>query len=161
MMTWWQGLTARERILVLTAAVFGLVTAVYFLLLSPLLDAREKAERDFQRISSEAQQVFSGLARLDAQAGQSGAQIQGANEGLELLLSRTSSSQQLEIVRMQPSGNGQLTVWFDAANPQRLMAWLQDLETRYGIRVRKADFGKRNNESSLRGNVQLLRGTSS
>lgn len=157
MMTYWQGLTNRERIMVLTAAILALLVGVYFFVLMPLLDAREKAERDFRRISTDVAQVSAGLETLAANGEQSGTQVQGTNEGLELLLSRTSSSQQLQIVRMQPSGNGQLTVWFDEADPQRLMAWLTDLETRYGVKVRKADLGKRNNESILRGNVQLLR----
>ena len=157
MMSWWNGLSARERGMVSMAASLTVLFGVYFLLIQPLASAREDAERDYRRMSAEASQVFSGLAQLEAREAGGTTQIQGQNESLELLLSRTSSARGLQIVRLQPSGQGELTVWFDAANPQTLMTWLTELDQRFAIGVRKTDLRKANSGQGLRGNIQVFR----
>lgn len=157
MMNWWNGLSPRERGMIFLAGALTLLFGVYFLIMQPLANAREEAERDYRRMSAEAAQLYSGLAQLQGRQSGGVGEIQGQNESLELLLSRSSSARGLQIVRLQPSGQGELTVWFDSANPQTLMSWLTELEQRYAIGVRKADLRKSNQGVGLRGNVQVFR----
>lgn len=157
MMNWWNGLSGRERGMMYLAGGLSALFGIYFLILQPLAAAKEDAQRDYRRMSADAQQVFAGLAQLEVRSEAANGDVQGGNESLELLLSRTSSARGLQIIRLQPSGEGELTVWFDTANPQTLMTWLTELEQRYGAEVRKTDFRKSNQNTGLRGNVEVFR----
>lgn len=157
MSDWWQGLTGRERTMISVAGMLTIGLLVYFLGFVPLREAHASAEREYRRMSLEAQQVFQGIAQLESNVAAVPVDVEGAGESLELLLSRSASEAGLQIVRLQPSGNNQSTVWFDAANAQTLMLWLTELEARYGVGVQRAELRKQPENNALRGNVLLRR----
>jgi len=157
MMTWWAGRSDREKLMILSAGGLTIIFVLYFLVLTPLLEEREDARRDYRRMAGDASQVFSGLSMMQTFDTESNRAVQGQNESLELLLSRTAGARGLEIIRLQPSASGGLTVWFDAANPQTLMTWLTELEQQYAVLVQRADLRKRPEGGGLRGNVEMMR----
>ena len=157
MKEWWSGLTGRERGMIYIAGGLSLLIGMYALVYLPLVQSKARAEREFQRMSLEAQQVFEGLALLQRIDLPERPMTATSAESLELLLSRTAAANGLQIVRLQPSGTQQLTVWFDQANPQVLMSWLTNLEMEQGVRVSRTELRKRDDQPSLRGSVQLGR----
>lgn len=157
MISWWNGLSGREKLMILTAGALSLGFVLWFLVIVPMTEAKASAEREYQRMSADAIQVYSGLDDLQRRSGPARGPVSASNESFELLLSRTASARGLDIVRLQPSGQQELTVWFEEANPQTLMSWLMDLDRSNAISVVRADLRKRNNTNSLRGNVELLR----
>ena len=157
MREWWHGLTGRERMMILIAGGLTAILVVYFLMFVPLRDAHNNAEREYRRMSLEAQQVFQGIAQLESQVAAVPSGVETTNESLELLLSRTATAAGLQIVRLQPSGSNQTTVWFDTANAQTLMLWLTELEGRFGLSVQRAELRKRSENNTLRGSVLLQR----
>ena len=157
MMNWWSGLSGREKSMIMISGLLSLALAFYVFVFMPLREAQGAAQREYSRMSRDAGDVLDGLAELQTIVPENRPAIAGQGQSLELLLSQTASARGLEIERLQPSGNGELTVWFEAAEPTTLMAWITDLDRLYGVSAYSADLGKANSSNVLRGNVRLAR----
>ena len=157
MMNWWSGLSGREKSMILIAGLLSVALAFYVFAFMPLREAQGAAQREYSRMSRDAGDVFEGLSELQSVVPEDRPAIAGQGQSLELLLSQTASARGLEIVRLQPSGNGELTVWFEAAEPTTLMSWITELDRLFGVSVHSADLGKVSNTNVLRGNVRLAR----
>lgn len=158
MRNWWNGLNAREHILLLIAGGLTLVICLYQFVFVPLKSSREAAESRYIRMVGDVRETLQGIDQLKQMQDLSQTAANPSSESLELLLSRSASARGLEIVRLQPSGPGELTVWFENAPPQVLMNWIFERQQADGVHVKKADLRKRDDESGLRGNVEFTRG---
>lgn len=137
MKTWWSGLSGREQRLLGVAGGALLLMLLYWGAWQPFRDQLEQGRR---RVASQ-QQI---LDWMQAQ-GQLVQRLQG-NRGrrpdlstpLDAVVSKTAGQFQLQITRLQPSGQ-QLQLEMTQADFNKLLGWLQRLEQEFGVRVQQLD----------------------
>ena len=158
MRTWWKGLNARERLLVYLAALLFMTVGLYQFIFGPVRASRSSAETEYIQMVGDVHDTLQGIDQLQQTKTQKKSANPVSSESLELLLSRSASARGLQIVRLQPSGPGQLTVWFENALPQNLMVWIYERQQRDGVYVTKADLRQLDESKNVRGNVEFSRG---
>ena len=157
MRSWFDSLDERERILVLTAALF-IVFAVVWLGVWKPLDSGQKsaaARVDTWKISLAELQPLKG----QIQASGSGGQIQaGQDLSLVVIIDNTLRQRGLysALQRSQPTpaGNG-IRVEFESAAFDDMMLWLGDVNRQYGLLVQSGSFSVASGESPGRVNSTL------
>lgn len=115
--SWWDGLAARERVLlgVLGALVAGLI--LVFALILPVIDARDDAANALRAAKTEQ--------ALLARAAPSGNAARQPFTRSALL--QSARSQGIQISRIQPGSAGEFSVWIDDAPTEALYALFEDL----------------------------------
>lgn len=161
MKDYWNGLNARERMLIGLALVLTLVIGGYQFVYKPITAWKASAERAYQRQALETHQTLEGLARLqlaeqEAKQGQT-----NSRESLELLLSRTAAVRGLDITRLDPAGQNGRTVWFDRVAPDLVSIWVYELENVHGLEVTSLDLRRQADAGMLRGNITVRKGNAS
>ncbi len=131
--TWWSGLEARERMLVLVAGALVTVIVLYQFVLVPSRQYAESRTLRYRAALSEYQDVRA----VAALAGEVRAP-ESAGQPLQSVLTRTAGLYGLTITRLAPAENDGLNLWLDDVSPQLLYAWLGDLERAHGVQVGKA-----------------------
>jgi general secretion pathway protein M len=146
---WFNGLSERERMLVLAAAAVTLVVLFYFLIWSPLqtgIKTQRLALENDQKLLVWVQEQ-SARAQLLKRTGQ----IKRFNGSLTQLINQTTRAANISVSRMQPQDE-ELQVWIDRVPFNTLMQWLNELEQQ-GVIILQSDFSETNEE----GFVQVRR----
>ncbi|MFQ5546862.1 MAG: type II secretion system protein GspM [Woeseia sp.] len=159
MKSWFDSLQARERVFVLTAAVFLILAVVYLGLWMPL-------DRGQKRLSLSVDTWKLALAELRPLKGQlqnGGArptQIAGTNQSLVVIIDNTLRERGLtsSLQRSQPTAGDGIRVEFDNIAFDDLVLWLGDLSARYGLQVSRGSFSDaRDGEGRVDSTVTLER----
>ncbi len=157
MRDWFDALEDREKILVLAAAVFIVVTAFWFGIWKPLDSGTEAAaiRVDTWRLS---------LRELDPLKGQiqatGAAQPDQAGQAQPLVVIVDNTLRQrglynaLQRSQPTPSGDG-IRVEFESAAFDDLMLWLGDINRQYGLLVQSGSFSLASGENPGRVNSTL------
>lgn len=135
-LTLWRDRSDRERLLLSVLGVLLVGTAYWFLLVAPAAAHRRDAhERYVASVKT--------LAEVQAAARQvSGVAAAPKRVDLRNTIVETAGARQLGIQRLQPEGDGTLTVWLEPATPAQVFGWVADLGETHGIEVRRATIGK-------------------
>lgn len=159
MKSWFDSLQARERVFVLTAAVFLILAVIYLGLWMPL-------DRGQKRLSLSVDTWKLALAELRPLKGQlqnGGArpkQIAGTNQSLVVIIDNTLRERGLtsSLQRSQPTAGDGIRVEFDNIAFDDLVLWLGDLSARYGLQVSRGNFSDaRDGEGRVDSTVTLER----
>lgn len=160
---WWQQRNRREqRLLSIAAAVLGLSLLVGVLYL-PMLRARDQARDQVQQ------------AELDLLAGRRyAAQISGTpspQAGSPALLTGPDRSLMARVdeglrdaglssvlSRIEPDGDGRVRLWLDGAPFDGVIAWLEGLTDRVGVKVIDASVDRSAGPGQVRVRLTLERG---
>ena len=132
MMSWWNSLTTRERLLVGVGGGFLLLALVYWGAWRPFMDSIDTAERQraVQRETLSWMQLRAGdLSRQPA-----GGRQPDLTTTLEAVANTTSRQLGVSLTRLQPTEQD-LLVELNALEFERLMNWLVVMERDYGVRV--------------------------
>jgi len=139
---WLQTLDQRERILVMTAAVFVIFAIAWLAVWKPL-DSNQKSAAlrvEDWKISIAALRPMK--SQLQAQGGNQAAPT-GQNLSMVVIIDNTLRQRGLynSLQRSQPTpgGNG-IRVEFENAAFDDLMLWLGDLNRQYGLHVQSSSF---------------------
>jgi type II secretory pathway component PulM len=134
----WEGLSARERLIVTAGgaiALLLLVTAVLLPLQSKVSasTARIEHKRDDLAWLQSMQPQLTGLRASEPPV---------LRESLVVVIDRTARQSGLAkaLVGSQPSGDGGLNVRLEQTSFDGLITWLSQLHEQYGVRVDAADF---------------------
>lgn len=130
----WQALSERDRrALSIMATVVGLAAA-WWLLLAPLQSAAQRAvDRHADEASALAwMQANAGLAR---QGAASGAGQLPPGQSMLAAVNASARGAGLDLQRFEPEGDLRVRISLEKAVFTDVMAWLADLERRYGIQV--------------------------
>lgn len=143
MKAWFEGLSPRERWLVLSAAALVGFAAVQTLVIGPLWQGTASLEQQLEereRLLAELQGVRDQVSAL--RAGDRQAPVEAADQSLVVLVDRTSRAAGLgqQLRRNQPVGEQGLRVSFEAVAFDSLVPWLAELQQRYAIAVESASF---------------------
>ena len=146
MKEWFDSLEARERRIMLVGAVVLLLVIIYFLGWEPFInrlhelrESTQKKQLDVAWMQNAAQQVKQLQARNTAPA-----QL-GAGQSLLGVIDRTAKLKKLgdSVKRVQPDGSSKARVSLESANFDVVIAWLEELERRYGVGIETITFEKR------------------
>lgn len=127
-------LSDRDRISIITLAVFLGCVAFYYLIWSPFNDSLDMAKSKYQNKRElvawlEANQTAARKASANPQSRGRG------NQSMMTLVNSTSRQAQLSLKRVEPKDDDVIRVWMDNAAFDDVMNWLNDLGTRYGVSV--------------------------
>ena len=132
MMSWWNSLTTRERLLVGVGGGFLLLALVYWGAWRPFMDSIDTAERQ-RAVQRET------LSWMQLRAGDLSRQPPGGRQPdltttLEAVANTTSRQLGVSLTRLQPTEQD-LLVELTTLEFERLMNWLVVMERDYGVRV--------------------------
>jgi len=138
MKSWFNGLEANERRMLIVGGGLLAVMFLYMGIWEPLTNKVETL-----RVSTTEQTALLAWMRSSAQEvkqlrGRGNQQAKPASgQSLLSLVDRTAKSGRLgtALKRVQPDGDEKVGVWLEAANFDDLVRWLAALETRHGVRV--------------------------
>ncbi len=135
--SWWQGLQARERLLLIVGAG-AIVATLYWLALAEALAAREARLLKAVTAERETQQW---LAAQRSQLGAAGTDAgrERLPDGASLLAaindSAAASGVAAQLTRVTPAGPRGATLGFAGVPYASFMRWLLTVDTRYGANV--------------------------
>lgn len=157
MRSWFQSLAERERIFVLTAAVFVVVAAFWFGIWTPL-DSGQRT------VSARVETWKISLVQLQPLKGQ--IQTSGASQPIQtnpdqsliVIIDNTLRQRGLysALQRSQPTPAGDgIRIEFDGVAFDELMLWLGDVNRQFGLRVQAGNFSMGAGDSPGRVNSTL------
>ena len=139
---WFLALAPRERWMV---AVGGIVTTLilFFLLVwEPIVLAHERRAQAL----GEARALAQRLEQVAADS-RGGAPRAAVNRSQSLLAAVDTAGKSPTLgkapSRLQPEGENEVRVWFEDVPFDKLVRWISQLETRYGLRISAAEFERR------------------
>lgn len=130
---WWDGLSNREQIMLGLAGSLLLVLVITGLVIQPLLGWHARARHEY----ASAMQLYRAV-EADAERFRILSAAQPASDAptqsLRSVVGALALRHDIALARMVPGEDGRLTVNIDRAETTAVLAWLVDLEQRYGIR---------------------------
>lgn len=135
-------LEKREQVALLLMSAFLGVVILYFAIWTPVYSYLDDSRIDYDRYSK----LLSYLQSTESQAkaaAQGGAEPALTGQRMLTAVSRTAQNVGITPTRMQPEGNGGVSVWFDSVSFTQLMLWIERLESRQGIVVRQITIDRR------------------
>lgn len=156
---WWSGLADRERLaLSLGSAVLALAVA-YLTVWEPLNQARARRVAELDEARAIAVLLETLAAEVQRARG-AGSAIQGAGQSLLAVVdqSRKASALTKPPSRLQPEGEATVRIWLEDVPFDALLRWLNDLQTRYGVRVDNADIERESGSGLVNARLTLVRG---
>ncbi|MEW5755797.1 MAG: type II secretion system protein M [Pseudomonadota bacterium] len=141
MKEWFQGLSDREKRIVLAGAVALAIMLFYMVLWAPLsssvAELRKSVESESKNLAwmKAAAQEIKGKNRGGSVPG-----VQRGDESLMTLIDRTAKQGTLgaALKRVQPDKDGVVRVWLEDAPFDDVVFWLGGLKNAYGITVENA-----------------------
>ena len=153
MTSFWENLSARERILVAVGAGLAALFIVLQLIIAPILDWRADKQRELASAR--------GLYELVAEAApRGGASAPAADGGVPVrnLVSQTASAAGVSIVYINARSDNGVDANISAAQPSALYDWLAALRNEHNIAVEAADIARETgNPEVVRAQLTLSR----
>lgn len=138
MKEWFNNLEQREQRLVSMMLVTIIVAGLYFLMIKPLQERLDKAEKGVARQQQLLTWVEKNAAKLVQLRTNSG--ITSSISGpLDQKINRSARAHNLTINRLQPQNN-KMQVMIDKAPFHTILQWVQSMQLEYGLNVEIADF---------------------
>ena len=147
-------LEPRDRFAAKSLAVFLAILVCFFGIWEPMQsfadDARVNRDRN--------RDLLAWMMYTRAQASQSGSTTARRGPSGQTLLtrvSRTAQQHQIKPNRLQPEGEGNVSVWFDGVAFDSLIRWLQELERREGISVQQISLDRQDRPGLVNARIVL------
>lgn len=152
----WRARTTREKLLIgaaggLAAALFGVQ-----LIVAPVLNGHAAAKSAYQRALADWTVVQDVVMQLGDAAGADESGDDPAS--LRAVIANTAAEYELNLARVQPSGEGALSVSLEDAESARVFRWLRALRNRHGVRVERASLRRSDRDAVVRVTLVLSTG---
>ena len=132
---WFNGLSARERRLVLAGGAALAALVAYQMLWQPLRESALSLRDANQRAASTLQWMVQNRAALERSPGVSQARADGQRRNLNEIINQASAAHKAPMSRFQPSGDNTAQVWLDDVPFNHVLNWLEALENRHGVKA--------------------------
>lgn len=156
----YEALQPREQIFVGAAAGVVALALIYLAIWTPLAAARRHAESDLTATRELAQRLETIGAALGP-AQNTGAKGPLVSRDASLLSAVDLASKNGTLPkppsRLQPDGDNQVRVWIDEVQFDALVRWINELQTRYGVRVDSLDLERQPAEGIVNARLALVR----
>ena len=127
MKQWWEMREPREQMLLgLLGGLIGMFLIVFTIIL-PVQSAQADAEAELARAQSDLALVNRLAPRLGS------GQADATRPFSRSVLIQTAQAQGIRIARVQPGESGDVAVWVDDIQTQRLYSWLEDMTGNYRV----------------------------
>jgi general secretion pathway protein M len=155
---WWSGLADRERLALSVGSAALALVVLYLAVWEPLSQAR--ARRAAELDEARALAVLIETLAAESQRARGSGTIQGAGQSLLAVVdqSRKASALTKPPSRLQPEGDATVRIWLEDVPFDALLRWLNDLQTRYGVRVDNADIERESGSGLVNARLTLVRG---
>jgi general secretion pathway protein M len=153
-----EALQPREQLIVAAGGVVVALALIYLVLWQPFALARNHAQADLDA----ARALAARIEQLGAQA-QQGHTAGRALAGPEVsLLSAVDQASKDGILgkapsRMQPDGDKQVRVWIEDVPFDAVLHWIDDLQSRYAVRVEGVTVERRPAPGTVNARLSLVR----
>ncbi len=147
-------LEPRDRFAAKSLAIFLACVIGYFGVWEPMETFADDARVDRDR----SRDLLAWMMSTRSQAAQSGSTVKRQGPSGQTLLtrvSRTAQQHQIKPNRLQPEGEGNVSVWFDAVAFDSLIGWLQELESREGISVQQISLDRQDGPGLVNARIVL------
>lgn len=156
---WYLQLAPRERVLTALGAAAVLATLLFLALWEPLAKAHLNNAEALDAARAIASRLETAAATVKkAHQGGRGAAL---NRNLSLLsaVDQAAKSGTLGAApsRLQPEGDREVKVWLDDVAFDRLLRWLNELETRYGVVAQSAEIERESGPGLVNARLSLVR----
>lgn len=156
---WLNKLETRERQMVIGAGIFVLISLLYLIIWDPIFSAYDKQS---QLLESQ-QQTLGWMIETgtEIQSLQSGGRISANrfnNQSISSLAERSAQSMGVkqQITKLETAKNG-VKVELEAADFDRLILWISDMEQKYGIQASSIQIEKQDKPGAVEARVTLER----
>lgn len=157
MKDWFDNLAAHEQAMVLTGAGVALVIVVWALVWAPLKDSTAELRENV----AERAQLLADLRRAQNLAESAGGQA-AASTGQSLLLIVDSSARTFGLAesftQTRPNGPDEISVSFQRARFDSVVAWLVELEKNFGVSAGTVSINEAGQPGLVSGQIFLSRG---
>ncbi|MCI5043567.1 MAG: type II secretion system protein M [Aquisalinus sp.] len=156
MMSWWSGLSKREKLLLSIMGGLIAVLAVSLLIIRPVTDYNQQAGQNLTAAQN--------LSRMVDQAAIAASMQERASvtpESLRGVITRSAQQAGLRWINIRTNQEEQsLTISFSVAPAGDFFVWLQELQVQHGIIVREARLSDtRNNDGTIDASVTFAQGS--
>ncbi|WP_070968232.1 type II secretion system protein M [Vibrio sonorensis] len=131
-LSWWLGLTMRERNLLTAGGVVLLVSSLYWGIVAPLQERAQQAETQLQAEKRLLTWVSESAQRISSLRATSGAPV--ATKPLNQLIPESTRRFHIDLIRIQPRGE-EFQVWVKATPFNQFVDWITYLEEQHGVQV--------------------------
>ncbi len=156
----YDALQPREQLLVGIAAVVIALALVYLMIWTPVANARRHAERELAdtRVVAQRLEVIGAALGAAQNSGVSGPLVSRDASLLSAVdLASKDGTLSKAPSRLQPDGDTQVRVWVDAVQFDSLLRWINELQTRYGVRVDGLDVERQPTPGLVNARLSLVR----
>lgn len=158
MKAWLDSLESRERLILLVGSVFTLAALIYMLVWEPLNKRSEGLRSDLISTNETIEELIRFEGRITPPA--AGNARASGNRALVLLISQTVAQFGLDsaLQSSKPSGNDStVTVRFENAGFDSLIAWIEELKNSHGLDIRSASFRQTGLSGRVNSTITLQR----
>ncbi len=152
-MTWWKGLSERERLLISVMLVLLAVFAFTMLIVRPLMNYNTTASRNLT-----AAQNLSQMVDRAASASAMQATTELSADNLRSIITRTAQQSGLRWINIRTNQEDQtLTISFAAAPAGDFFVWLEELQAQHRIVVQNARLNDtRSNDGTIDASITFV-----
>ncbi len=138
-MTFLADRTPRERILVMTALALVILFAGWQFGIKPIFERKAEAEQAVANAQRDMDIVRLGLPKISTAATSN---LQAFNRDAAI---QTAIRLQLNIARMQPSGNNGLQIWFENTQSLTVYRFMTELTASHNVAIQRVQMTGREN----------------
>ena len=160
MTNWWSGLEARERLLIMVAAMLTAIVLVWQFVLVPTLNTRAEARATLEESDRTLSRIQENYMRKRAQGAASPANVGPAVASIEDFKARVTgaaSDMGLSIARLQGDNTTYVRLVFENADPRMIFLWLEDIQAKHNGQVSRFNMEQAGG-GQVRVNVDLIAG---
>lgn len=138
MNAWWSGLAERDRRMLSIGAVVVAALLFWALWFDPLLQSRRSLAESVKQAEADLVYMQAASQRLAGLQSTGSASV-FERGGRSLLALADASAREAQLAnalkRIEPVSSGRVSVWLEAASFDATATWLEQLQSRYGIRA--------------------------
>lgn len=157
MKEWFNSLPKREQILLIVASVlivlFIIVNGVY----KPVLDKKQRLINANEATTKDiawAKRTGDEIRQLRGQS----TSPRGGRMSLSQMTDQAAARHQLRIARFQPSGDREAQIWLEKVEYKKVLAWLDQLESDYGLTIKTAAINSANVSGFVTARIRIKKG---
>jgi general secretion pathway protein M len=158
MVNWYNNLPKREQWLLIAGSVFVVLFVFVNAIWKPLITQQERltnsnqaAIKNIAWMKQAAQEIKT--LRKTVSAGNAGAQL-----SLSQMVDKAAANQGLRVSRFQPSGNEEAQVWLEKVEYSKVLAWLNQMESTYGVTIKTAAINSVNVAGVVTARIRIKKG---
>ena len=158
LMQWFNRYNRREQLLLTAAAGLLVIYLLYVLVWAPLAESQQTLALQNQRAQETLVNVQALAARYRQLEGAGSQRRAGTDLSLSQIIDQTVAANQLSLKRYQPSSDGDAQVRFENMPFNNLLAWLNQMESEYGLVVKDLAISPGSAAGVVNLSVRLSRG---